>query len=60
VTDILKRYRPDENPMMAALLHGGVRSLIKLAEEKGVAVDVTKHYSSCDVCREIARTLDPG
>lgn len=59
IVEILKRYRPDENPLMAALLRGGVRSLVKLAEEKGVAVDVVKRYSACDVCREIVRTLDP-
>ncbi len=55
ITDILKRYRPDANPMMAALLRGGVRSLVKLAEENGVAVDVARHYSACDVCRGIVR-----
>ncbi len=60
VTDILKRYRPEANPMMAALLRGGVRSLVKLVEEEGVAVDLTNHYSACDVCREIARTLAPS
>jgi len=57
IIDIVRQYNPCTNPMIWALINGGVRELIKLAEEYEITVDTTQFYSACDVCRNIVKRL---
>lgn len=55
ITQIINRYNPYENPTMTALLTGGLKALIQLAEDNGVTIDASQHYSACGVCKDIVR-----
>jgi MoaA/NifB/PqqE/SkfB family radical SAM enzyme len=57
ITEIVKRYNPYENPIMALLINGGVSELIKFAEEAGMTFDITQFYSACSLCRDIVKRL---
>lgn len=57
ITEIVRRYNPYGNPMMSALMDGGVCALIQLAEENGVMTDTSQFYSVCGVCRNIVQRL---
>ena len=59
IIDIIKQYDPYANPMMRALIDGGVQKLINLAGKYGITVDTTQFYSACDVCRDIVKRLSP-
>ena len=57
ITSIISRYNPYENPLVSALLSGGVNTLVQLAEANGITVDLSKHYSACSLCNDIVRKL---
>lgn len=57
ITQIINRYNPYENPLMSALLNGGVNALMQLAEANGVTVDISQYYSACSVCKDIVEKL---
>jgi hypothetical protein len=57
ITEIINRYDPYKNPMMSALIRGGVTELIKYAEDKGITTDTSKSYSTCDVCSDIVKRM---
>lgn len=52
--DILDRYDPFAHEGMRAAM-AGVPGLLALAEKRGVAVDMTRCYSVCDLCRQVNR-----
>lgn len=53
--DILARYDPltDEGMLAAS---SGVPGLLALAEKRGVAVEMSRCYSVCDLCRQVNRS----
>ena len=55
ISDIVRRYRPDHNPAMAALLHGGVGELVRYGSSMGIEASPDNCYSPCDLCRKIVR-----
>lgn len=57
IRDIITQYNPYKKPLMTALLNGGVSELLEYAQNQGINVDVTKHYSACGVCREIVKIM---
>jgi MoaA/NifB/PqqE/SkfB family radical SAM enzyme len=59
ITEIVNRYNPYENLVMARLISGGVGELIKFAEEYGITLDTAQSYSACGVCRDVVKKLSP-
>ena len=59
ITEIINRYDPYKNPMMKALIDGGIGELVKLAENNGMTIDISQYYSACGVCRDIVKKLSP-
>lgn len=57
ITQIITRYNPYENPLMSALLNGGVKTLMQLAAANGVTIDISQYYSACSVCNDIVKRL---
>lgn len=57
ITQIINRYNPYENSLMSALLNGGVKALIQLAEANGITIDVPQYYSACSICNDIVKKL---
>ncbi len=55
IIDILKRYNPYENKYMQAIMSGGISSLLKLVQKNGIDIDLSNHYSSCDVCNILVK-----
>ena len=53
VGEIVRRYNPYENECMRTILTDGAAGLLKLAAEKGIAVDTRDCYSVCDLCRRV-------
>lgn len=51
---ILSRYDPFAHEGMRAAMDG-VPGLLALAERRGVAVDLTRCWSVCDLCRQVNR-----
>jgi MoaA/NifB/PqqE/SkfB family radical SAM enzyme len=58
ITQIINHYNPYENPLMSALLNGGVKALMQLAEINGVTIDISQYYSACSVCNDIVKKLN--
>jgi MoaA/NifB/PqqE/SkfB family radical SAM enzyme len=57
ILDLIADYDPYQNPVMSVLAQKGIRGLLALAKEQGVAVEVSDYYSPCDVCRDISQKL---
>lgn len=57
ILDIVKRYQPNHNPAMAALLNDGVGGLVRYGSSLGIEAEPDNCYSPCDVCRKIVRKL---
>lgn len=57
IEDIVKRYNPQENPAMTAVMRGGVSALIDYTKKFGITVDVSQFYSACSVCRYLAEKI---
>jgi len=53
--DILDNYNPYANPATAALLNGGVETMLEYATKAGLNVDISDCRTACDVCRKIAQ-----
>lgn len=51
--EIAARYDPYADPFTRAVLTGGARELLRVAEERGLPVDCSKCYSVCGLCRQI-------
>lgn len=58
INAIIERYDPYRNKMMKPLMEGGVKGLVKFAEDRGITIDTSGCYSSCSVCRKIAVKLN--
>lgn len=58
ITQIINRYNPYENPLMSALINGGISALMKLAEVNDVTIDLSQYYSVCSVCNDIVKKLN--
>ena len=54
MADIIARYAPFAHEGMRAAMDG-VPGLLALAERKGLAVDLARCYSVCDLCRRVNR-----
>lgn len=52
---ILERYDPYQDPRMAALLAGGILSLQRYADEKGLGVNLLDCFTPCEFCRRVKR-----
>ena len=52
LADILRRYDPFAHEGMRAAMDG-VPGLLALAERRGIAVDLSRCYSVCDLCRQL-------
>ena len=52
LADILRRYDPFAHEGMRAAMDG-VPGLLALAEKRGIAVDLSRCYSVCDLCRRL-------
>lgn len=50
---ILEGYDPYKNPMMAALLDGGLLSLQRYAREQGLEASLSDCYTPCEFCRKV-------
>lgn len=57
ILDIIAEYDPYKDPVMSALLNQGIAGICKLAEQKGIPVDRSDYYSSCDLCRVITKKM---
>ena len=57
ILDLIAGYNPYQNPVMSVLAQKGIRGLLALAKEQGIAVEVSDYYSPCDICRGIAQKL---
>lgn len=57
--EIAARYDPYAQPYTRALLTGGARELLQVAEGQGLIIDCGKCYSVCDLCRQIKDQIVP-
>jgi len=57
IESIIFRYNPYENSEMLALLNGGVKNLIEIANANDIKVQTNNQYSACSVCREIIKRI---
>lgn len=53
IEQILEEYDPHKNPMMAALLSGGISSLQQYMESIGFQVNLSDYYTPCQFCSEM-------
>ncbi len=53
MAEIAARYDPYTDPCAKALLAGGARGLLALAQEAGVTPDLSRCWSVCDLCRQV-------
>ena len=53
MAEIMENYDPYANPLMHALLTGGVPELLALAKAQGIAVHPESCHSICDLCRQV-------
>lgn len=54
ISEVVARYNPYENEYMRAILEGGASGLLATAEKHHLALDTSRCYSVCDLCRQIA------
>jgi len=57
IIDILAEYDPLSNPVMRALIKGGIRELKSVAFEMGCNAEYEDYYSPCDFCRGVSSQL---
>lgn len=58
INAIIEQYDPYHNKMMKPLMEGGVKGLVKFAEDRGIKIDASDCYSSCSVCRKTVVALN--
>ena len=58
IIEIVKNYDPHKIETANALVNGGIRELIKLAENRGLMIDLSDFYSPCNVCHYICERLN--
>jgi len=52
------KFMIDKEKAASALLTGGVKALIQLAEDNGVTIDTSQHYSACSVCNDVVKKIN--
>lgn len=57
--EIAAQYDPYTQSITRALLTGGARELIRVAEELGLTINCEKCYSICGLCRQIKDQIVP-
>jgi len=57
ILDIVESYDPHNNPVLRAVLDGGVQELLRYAETQGVTVDISGCRSVCGVCKRVMVAL---
>ena len=58
IGSILSRYDPRRNACMSAIIDGGASGLLEYARKAGMEPDLSRCYSICDVCHDVARQMD--
>ena len=54
IDEIVSRYDPFADEAMCAAM-SGAEAMLALAKRRGIAVDIAKCYSVCDICRQLNR-----
>ena len=54
IDDIAARYDPYADETMCAVINGA-GAMLDLAKKRGIAIDTSKCYSICDICRQITK-----
>jgi len=57
ILDIIDNYDPYKDPVLKAVLDGGVPELLNYAKSLGIDVDINDRYSACGVCRKVRETI---
>ena len=57
VIDVVAHYNPYEHEGMLAVIKGGVSELLAYARKRGIIVNTSDYYDTCEVCQTMAKRL---